>query len=137
MTLKKCSVAIFFIIALTISLAFFLSPVPSQTITQAVREKTPGQFVKLAHGVTHYQLQGDSNHPLAVMIHGFSDPYYVWDKNYHYLVKSGFRVLRYDLFGRGFSDRPNIKYDASLYSLQLHHLLLTLHIKPHNATVAY
>jgi pimeloyl-ACP methyl ester carboxylesterase len=44
------------------------------------------------------------------------------------LGEAGFRVIRYDLYGRGFSDRPNVKYDAELYDRQLTQLLDGLRI---------
>jgi pimeloyl-ACP methyl ester carboxylesterase len=41
-------------------------------------------------------------------------------------VDAGFRVLRYDLFGRGYSDRPDTTYNQALYDRQLRELLDTL-----------
>jgi pimeloyl-ACP methyl ester carboxylesterase len=61
-----------------------------------------------------------------VLVHGFSVPYFIWDPTFEFLTESGFRVLRYDLFGRGFSDRPNLRYDIELFCKQLRELLDTL-----------
>ncbi|MBU3916738.1 alpha/beta hydrolase, partial [bacterium] len=36
------------------------------------------------------------------------------------------RVLRYDLFGRGFSDRPELKYEPEVFVQQLHELMSAL-----------
>ena len=64
-----------------------------------------------------------------VLIHGFSVPYFIWDPTFDFLSRSGFRVLRYDLFGRGYSDRPRVRYDIHLFVRQLRDLLdaLDLH----------
>jgi pimeloyl-ACP methyl ester carboxylesterase len=54
-----------------------------------------------------------------VLIPGFSVPYVIWDPTFEDLVEKGFRVLRYDLFGRGYSDRPDAIYDLELFDRQL------------------
>src|SRR5262249_13103799 len=59
---------------------------------------------------------------------GFSVPYYIWDPTFDALTKAGFRVLRYDYYGRGFSDRPEIPYTQDLYVRQLHELLEATHL---------
>ena len=43
-------------------------------------------------------------------------------------MSAGFRVLRYDHYGRGFSDRPDVVYDSDLYDQQLLELLQALNI---------
>ena len=45
------------------------------------------------------------------------------------LAANGFRVLRYDYFGRGFSDRPQLRYDLATYDRQLTELLDTLGLR--------
>jgi len=62
------------------------------------------------------------------LIHGFSIPEYLWDPTFHRLASAGFRVLRYDLFGRGYSDRPDVIYDGDLFDRQLVDLLAALKI---------
>jgi pimeloyl-ACP methyl ester carboxylesterase len=61
-------------------------------------------------------------------VHGFSVPYFIYDPTFAFLTRSGFRVLRYDLFGRGFSDRPNVDYNIDLFVNQLLDLLDELRI---------
>jgi pimeloyl-ACP methyl ester carboxylesterase len=73
-------------------------------------------------------LAGPDSGKVVVLVHGFSVPYYIWDSSFVRLVNEGFRVLRYDEFGRGFSDRPDKIYEASLYRKQLSELLTTLNI---------
>jgi pimeloyl-ACP methyl ester carboxylesterase len=65
----------------------------------------------------------------VVLVHGFSVPYYLWDPTFEALAAAGYRVLRYDLFGRGYSDRPDLAYDGDLFDRQLVELLDELKIK--------
>ncbi|MGH9676041.1 MAG: alpha/beta fold hydrolase [Candidatus Acidiferrum sp.] len=87
-----------------------------------------GSFVRLPLGVTHYELAGPADAPTVVLVHGFSVPYFIWDPTFEALRAAGFRVLRYDLLGRGWSDRPNARYDADLFDEQLVQLLAALNI---------
>lgn len=66
------------------------------------------------------------------MVHGFSVPNFIWDPTFTFLAGSGCRVLRYDLFGRGLSDRPDIRYNIDLFCQQLRELLDTLGFKRTN-----
>jgi len=62
----------------------------------------------------------------VVLVHGFSVPYFIFDPTFAFLAQSGFRVLRYDLFGRGYSDRPEARYNIDLFVRQLLDLLEAL-----------
>jgi pimeloyl-ACP methyl ester carboxylesterase len=88
----------------------------------------PGQFVELADGVTHYEIAGPPDGQVVVLLHGFFNAYFVWDDGFNALAQAGFRVLRYDLYGRGYSDRPNVRYDGDLFEQQLVNLLAALDI---------
>jgi pimeloyl-ACP methyl ester carboxylesterase len=92
-------------------------------LDDAVRAGAPGQFARLPDGWTHYELAGPADAQTVVLVHGFSTPYYIWDPTFTALVEAGFRVLRYDLFGRGWSDRPDVTYNADLFDRQLLGLL--------------
>ena len=59
---------------------------------------------------------------------GATVPYYIWDPTFTALVGAGFRVLRYDYYGRGYSDRPDIPFTQDLYVRQLAELLDAVHI---------
>jgi pimeloyl-ACP methyl ester carboxylesterase len=93
-------------------------------LTPETREELPGSFVELSVGVTHYELSGDVDGPSVVLIHGNAAPYVTWDNTVGDLQEAGFRVLRYDLIGHGFSDRPRLRtYDNRLYTTQLAELV--------------
>jgi pimeloyl-ACP methyl ester carboxylesterase len=87
------------------------------------RRAAPGSFIQLSQGMVHYELAGPATGRTVVFIHGFSIPYYLWDHNFYALARAGFRVLRYDLYGRGYSDRPSGPYNARLFDRQLRELL--------------
>lgn len=98
------------------------------TLTDQVRASLPGKFAHLSNGVTHFEYSENQNTPVVVLVHGFSVPYYIWDPTFSALSDNGFSVLRYDLYGRGYSDRPEIEYDLDLYVNQLSELLEHLDI---------
>ena len=95
----------------------------------SARKNASGQFIELSGGITHYESGGVDSGKVIILVHGFSVPYYIWDGTYDSLVKAGFHVIRYDEFGRGFSDRPNVVYDAVLYRTQLHDLVNSLKLQ--------
>lgn len=87
------------------------------------REAAPGQFTTLSQGVTHYQWLGAEGGPIAVCVHGLTTPSFVWGPVAEELGRMGYRVLTYDLYGRGFSDRPRGTQDAAFFIRQLDDLL--------------
>jgi pimeloyl-ACP methyl ester carboxylesterase len=104
----------------------------TKEIDESVRQQAGGSFVTLTDGITHYELGGPENGKPVVLVHGFSTPYFIFDTTFEFLVNSGFRVLRYDLFGRGYSDRPRVDYNIHLFVRQLKNLLDTLGLKQVN-----
>ncbi len=93
-----------------------------------VRESLPGQTAWLTDGVTYYQVAGREAGISVIFIHGFSVPNFIWDRNFDALAAAGFRVVRYDLFGRGYSDRPRVAYDKAFFVRQLADLMDELKI---------
>ena len=94
-----------------------------RSLDAAARASLPGSFAALPEGVVHYELAGPDDGQAVVLIHGFSTPYFIWDATFAALVSAGFLVLRYDLFGRGYSDRPDTAYTMDLFLRQLLGLL--------------
>lgn len=88
-----------------------------------------GKFTTLTAGRTYYELSGPKDAELVVLVHGFSVPSYIWSPTKLALNKAGYQVLIFDLFGRGYSDRPVANYDMAFYVEQLHELLKSLDIK--------
>jgi pimeloyl-ACP methyl ester carboxylesterase len=98
-------------------------------LNDEARSHASGSFVKLTDGVTHYQAGGPQGGIPVLLVAGFSTPYNVWDPTYDGLTQAGFRVVRYEHFGRGLSDRPDARYDADFYDRQIADLLDALKIR--------
>ena len=98
-------------------------------VTGDLRREAPGQFVELAHGFVHYQFLGPPRGPLAVCVHGLTTPSFVWRGLARRLAALGFRVLIYDLYGRGYSDRPHGAQTPAFFVEQLHDLLVALDVR--------
>ena len=100
----------------------------TKELNEDTRREATGSFVQLTDGVTHYELSNSQQGRTVVLVHGFSVPYFIYDPTFEFLTKSGFRVVRYDLFGRGFSDRPRTRYNIDLFVRQLGDLLNALRL---------
>jgi pimeloyl-ACP methyl ester carboxylesterase len=115
------------LVALLVALAalFSLAPrVETRVLDAQARVGTGGAYVELADGVVHYELAGPAGGPTVVFVCGFSTPYFIWDHNVPALTAAGYRTLRYDLYGRGFSDRPTgVDYGPDLFDRQLAELI--------------
>ncbi|MGB0900360.1 alpha/beta fold hydrolase [Halocynthiibacter sp.] len=90
-----------------------------------VRAKTnrPGQLSALPSGKTWYNWDGPADGPVAVCVHGLSTPSFVWGAAVEALTDQGFRVLTYDLYGRGLSDRASGEQSVDFHLRQLNELL--------------
>src|SRR5690242_1237104 len=113
-----------------IGTGFYVARNPEhKTLDAAARAGATGKFVQIQDGVTQYDLAGADSARTIVLLCGATVPYYIWDSTATALVANGFRVLRYNYFGRGLSDRPNLRYDLATYDRQLTELLDTLHVR--------
>lgn len=80
-------------------------------------------------GHIHFEDSGaNGTQPVVILIHGVSGPMKIWDKIYPQLVATGIRTVRYDLFGRGLSQRVDRDYDEDLYDRQLFDLITGLRL---------
>ncbi len=94
-----------------------LSKAETLDLTDDERKKASGCFVDLPCGNTHYELSGTGEN--VVLVHGYATPYFIYDKVFRALVAAGYRVLRYDLLGRGLSERVKTDYTPELFARQL------------------
>ena len=97
-----------------------------RTMNDEARAGVPGQFIRLADGVTHYETAGPDTGRAVVLAAAFSVPAYLSDSLFQRLGRAGFRVIRFDYYGRGWSDRPMVAYDLGLFDRQLAGLLDSL-----------
>lgn len=105
-----------------LSLTFVILDKETSPLDERARNTLDANFASLQHGKVHYQLAGTETRGTVVLVHGFSLPSYIWDKNIDALVKAGYQVLRFDLYGRGYSERPELDYNIDLFVQQLKEL---------------
>jgi len=110
-------------------IVFEINNVETKAMNEAERKNVSGKFIPLPDGVTHYEMDGADTSKTVLLVHGFSVPYYIWNGTYDSLVKYGFHVIRYDEFGRGFSDRPDATYNPAFYRKQLFDLIKELKLR--------
>ena len=101
------------------------------------RLEAPGQFVRLSQGETHYTLLGPEEGELVVCIHGLTAPSVVFKALAGHLGARGKRVLIYDLYGRGYSDRPKALQTPGFFARQLDELLGALKLQGPVALLGY
>lgn len=92
----------------------------------ALRSTIPGIFIRLPDGLTWYELAGPADGRPVIFTNGYSIPHHLWDHTLQPLAAAGFRVLRFDHFGRGWSDRPDVEYGPDLFDRQLVDLIKAL-----------
>lgn len=109
-------------LALIIALPFLIEA-RRKPMNADARAQAPGQFATLSQGVTHYDWVGPASGPVVVCVHGLTSPSHIWRGLAQGLAKNGFRVLIYDLYGRGYSDRPPGAQTGAFHMRQLNDLL--------------
>jgi pimeloyl-ACP methyl ester carboxylesterase len=107
--------------------SFLGNDAETDELNDATRSELGGTFIGLSEGSVHYELAGPKGAQTVVLIHGNAAPCFTWDHNVPALLEAGFDVLSYDIYGHGYSDRPELKeYNRSLYHEQLLQLLDSL-----------
>lgn len=100
-----------------------LGPDESIDLNNEIRSKMGGSFVGLSDGVVAYNFKDLGSPTVAVLIHGYSVPSFVWEGIASRLNKAGVSTLTYDLYGHGLSDRPQKEFTRELYARQLTELI--------------
>lgn len=121
-----------FVAALALILAmlpFLTGNLEVKELNDDVRKELGLKFIKLTDGMVHYDISGPETGEVVVLVHGNAAPYFSWNKNMEALTGAGFRVVRFDLYGFGYSDRPDVPYSRALYDRQLVELLENLNIQ--------
>ncbi len=83
------------------------------------RHGATGEFIQLSQGVTHCKWAGPTRGPVAIVVHGVQTPMISMEAVADGLGRLGYRVLMYDLYGRGLSDAPKGKQDRAFFARQL------------------
>ncbi|KAI3323498.1 alpha/beta-hydrolase [Xylariaceae sp. AK1471] len=101
---------------------------PSKTISKHSSKDLPyppdalpgGRDVVTPYGSIRVYEWGPEDGDRVLFVHGISTPVVALGNLGHEMVSRGYRVMMFDLFGRGYSDAPNdLTYDARLYVTQL------------------
>lgn len=83
------------------------------------RHRAEGDFAHLSQGVTHYRWFGPARGPVAILIHGLTTPLEGMEATAEAMGNMGYRVLAYDLYGRGLSDAPPGQQGRAFFLQQL------------------
>ena len=103
--------------------AYLLADLRLKPLDDDARAAAPGAFAELSDGQIHYRWGGPEDGQVIVLVHGFSTPNFIYEQNVEALNAAGYRTLRFDHFGRGWSDRPRTRYDVDFYDRALVELL--------------
>ena len=101
-----------------LALGGILAFVDPETLTLAQAQSTRGgDYADLPDGKLRYELvDPDPARPLVVFVHGGAlNSLDVWDPLFAALDRSRIGTLRFDSYGQGYSARPEVRHDATLY----------------------
>ncbi len=132
------STAVRSFVALTLA-SFFLPAMADNHFESVVKDATfrasldlapDAGFIELSEGYTYYRMTArDQCDTPDVLVHGFSVPSYIWEPTYDFLASKGRCVIMLDLYGRGFSDNPDVAYTDTLFATQVLELLDALGVE--------
>tara|TARA_B100001123_G_scaffold447046_1_gene603320 strand:+ start:837 stop:1796 length:960 start_codon:yes stop_codon:yes gene_type:complete len=134
-TLTATLIIIFSIIALP----YLYRILELETISKSDIPKE-GAWASLSLGNVFYQIHNPTlnlKEETIVLIHGFSTPSFVWNGMLDQLLSQGYKVITFDHYGRGFSERPKAVYNKDLYVTELLDLLDYLEISEPVHLVGY
>lgn len=94
-------------------------------------------MVRLRHGMTHLREAGDATGAPVVLVHGLTTPSFVFDALVPTLVEQGHRVISYDHYGRGLSDRPRVAQTGAFFSDHLLEILEACEVEAPITLVGY
>ena len=81
------------------------------------------QELKLTEGVTSYKDLGDKNNRVIVLIHGATFGSLAYEEYVNVFLENNYRVITYDQYGRGYSDRVDTHINIELMEKQLKELI--------------
>jgi pimeloyl-ACP methyl ester carboxylesterase len=104
--------------------------VKDESFRKEVLKSNPGDYVKLTNGYTYFEdVNINSQIGNVVLVHGFSVPSYIMRTTFNSIKERGYRVIMMDLYGRGFSDNPNLPQTDKLRATQVIELMKSRGIK--------
>ena len=121
--MKRILQSVLWALILLCPISYWVFDHETLSLEDARAEAAPVYLLELSDGNTSYELASESYRPLIVLLHGGTVPMWIWDDYVPHLLRAGYQVLRYDMFGRGMSDRPSGAYDRAMYLRQLEEML--------------
>lgn len=135
--MKKILLALVIVVAVTIIVLPRIVTSETLELDDEARKNANGSFVTTPIGTSHIEVTGPEDGQPVVLVHGFSSPMYVWDNTAPILAASGFRVIRFDSMGRGYSDRTDEIHDEQYLATQIKEILDALEISKPVSIVGY
>ena len=128
-----------FLLTVVIALAVLslLAEMLRAPVTGQDRRGAEGDFAALSQGITHYRWMGPVRGPVAIVIHGLTTPMVGMEALAEGFGNIGYRVLVYDLYGRGLSDAPRGSQNRRFFLRQLNDLLDDQHVGDDLTLVGY
>ena len=81
------------------------------------------QEVNLSEGITSFKDIGDKNNKVIVLVHGATFGSLAYEEYVNVFLENNYRVITYDQYGRGYSDRVHTKVSIELMERQLKELI--------------
>ena len=114
------------IILILLWVPYFVQTYNLKTLT-ASDLPAEGAWASLEQGNLYYRWYYPeaqvANNETVVLVHGFSTPHFVWNGMKGFLLDAGYSVLVFDHYGRGYSERPRIRYTKDVFVKSLKGLL--------------
>ena len=79
--------------------------------------------IKLSDGITSYKDIGDKNNKVIILVHGATFGSLAYEEYVNVFVENNYRVITYDQYGRGYSDRIHSNVSIELLEKQLKELI--------------
>lgn len=116
------------VIVVGVAVAYVIADRETMT-AEEFRAGSGYETVALSTGVTAYKDLGPKDAPPLVIVHGATLGSVAYEAYYQPFLDAGYRVIAYDQYGRGFSDRPDADLSINLMREQLLGLLDHLQIE--------
>ena len=119
--MKKALFLLFIFIAIPACLYFALDR--ENIDINEFRLNSGYQEVKLSEGITSYKDIGDKNNKVIVLVHGATFGSLAYEEYVNVFLENNYRVITYDQYGRGYSDRVLGNVSIELMERQLKELI--------------
>lgn len=112
-------ISVALVLALLLVLPLLAPRLESHQALVEHRQTLSVNTVESPSGTTRFETFGDRRNPSVFLIHSFNGYMETWQPNIDALVRAGYHVVAYDLFGRGLSDRPRRPLSLTVFHEQI------------------